>query len=139
MRRTFEVIVMTAVLLGCSDRQWVSPTAPIQNSSSTPGRIAQSLSGVEGQEISATVSGQDVIASTNFAGVISAQANKGCVVSPSLQEATATPGAGGMKTATFHIVFPSCVGSCLVTVTDKKGNSASVTPSNPVNDGSCFS
>jgi PBP1b-binding outer membrane lipoprotein LpoB len=127
MRRILEVTVLTLLLVGCSDR-W-NPTAPIDNHTSVV-RVGntQSLGGVAGQQISVSASGKSVTASTNFAGEISAVA-RGCSVSPSFQDAAETPGSsGGMKTATFNLRgFETCGSStCVVTLTDKKNNSATV-------------
>ena len=125
MRRIFEITLITAVLLGCSERY--SPTAPVDNKTATPNRTVHSLSGVDGQQVALTVSGKTVIASTNFAGELSAVAD-GCSVSPLFQNAVETPGSGGMKTATFTLRgFATCGSStCSVTVTDKKNHSATV-------------
>jgi hypothetical protein len=127
MRRIFEVAILSAVVVACSEK-W-SPTAPVDNHASVGrSKTAQSLGGSSGQQVSVTVSGQSVIASTNFAGEISAVADGlGCTVTPSFQNAVETPGSGGKKTATFNLGGDKCGGSiCLVTVTDKKNNSAHV-------------
>ncbi|HJT16852.1 MAG TPA: hypothetical protein VJ853_05675 [Thermoanaerobaculia bacterium] len=130
MRRIFEITLIMAVLIGCSERY--SPTAPLDQNTAAPNRTAHALSGVSGQQVSLTVSDKTVIASTNFAGELSAVA-QGCTVSPNLQQAVETPGSGGMKTATFTLSgFSGCCSTRLVTVTDKKNNSATV----PVTGGS---
>jgi hypothetical protein len=126
MHRIFEVAILSAVLVGCSE-QW-SPTAPVDNHASVGrSKSAQSLGSSSGQQVSVTVSGKSVIASTNFAGEISAVA-EGCTARPSFQNAIETPGSGGMKTATFTLSgFDTCGSStCSVTLTDKKNNSAHV-------------
>jgi hypothetical protein len=126
MHRIFEVAILSAVVVGCSE-QW-SPTAPVDNHASAGrSKTAQSLGSASGQQVSVTVSGKSVTAWTNFAGEISA-VGEGCTATPSFQNAVETPGSGGMKTATFNLSgFDKCGSStCLVTLTDKKNNSAHV-------------
>jgi hypothetical protein len=126
MRRIFKIAVITAVLLGCSERY--SPTAPVD-------RTVHSLGGVEGQQVTLTTAHSTVIASTNYAGVLTAVTDGQCSVAPASQEAVVTPGSGGMHTATF-VLGADCAASCLVTVTDKKGNSATIRAG--VEGGACI-
>ena len=123
MRRIFTVSIVVAAMLGCSERY--SPTAPLDRNIGGPPVRSQSVSG---QDLSVTVTGKILTTSSNYAGYISATADR-CDVAPIFQFAGTTPGSHGMKTATWNVHgFAVCgYSSCNVTFTDKRNNSVTVT------------
>ena len=141
MRRLMWAVVCVSVaaLSACAG-PGASPAAPDPTA-------AASTASVTGQQLSVSPSQLfvgcffpttgTITASTNFAGPITATvAGDGrCSVSAS-QDATVTPGGGGMKSATFTVTVTD-FGRCTVTLTDKKGSVATV-PVFIEASGSCF-
>ena len=128
MRHTLLVLIGISTLAGCA----ASPGDGVRSLTGPTGVGAASL--VAGQQISVTPTFRlfgcfeplvpvTVTATTNFAGLITTSIDNpnGCTVSPGSQEAVATPGNGGAKSAIFTIT-PTL--GCTVTFTDKKGNTA---------------
>ena len=140
--RKFGFLIIALSLAGCSGGASVTPGLGAQNGTpastaqqQTSGGNASSLTGVNGQAISVspssltfaspTAAAQSVVASENFAGTVSASAGTCATVSPASQDVAVTPRSGGIKTATFSVA-PVAAGTCTVTLTDKKGNTAPV-------------
>ncbi len=121
--RTVVALTVLAVVAACGD-------APERLAAPSPSfsKAGQSVS-VTPSEITFHNAGetQQIVASTNFAGAITAVSNSPsvCSVSPGSADATVTPTAGGTKTARFTVTAGS-PGNCTITVTDKKDNTATV-------------
>jgi hypothetical protein len=134
MKRLLITTMAVICLAACSN---MSPLSPTQPSAVAPASLAvrEGASAAKAAQLTVSTSvltfgglepaPQTFVATTKGAGEIFSAATPGCLVTPGTAPAVNDPGNG--HSVTFTVSVPSGLGGgCTVTVTDKKGNTATV-------------
>ena len=135
MRRLFIPTAAAVLLTACSSTPSYSPTQPSAVNASTSLAVRHDDSSAKSEQISVSRSvivftglsggSQTFVATTKGAGDIISSATPGCLVTPGSAQAVNDPGNG--HSVTFTVSVPEGLSpGCVVTVTDKKGNTATV-------------
>lgn len=129
-------IAVAATFTACSSSNSAVPQAKNRDATAKGQQVAQ-LSGMAGQAVSVTPNSmnfanrlsapQSFESNQNFNGIQTAQSSDPlcAIVDPTNTSPNLSPTRGGTKSATFAVT-PEGAGICTITVTDKKGNSATV-------------
>lgn len=132
MRRLLIPTAAAVLLAACSNTSSFSPTQP---SAVSPSSLAvrQGDSAAKAAQLSVSTTElvfgalggtQSFVATTKGAGDIFSSATPGCIVTPGSAQAVNDPGNG--HSVTFSVSVGMSGTGCTVTVTDKKGNTATV-------------
>lgn len=135
MRRLIIPAAAAVFLAACSSTPAYSPTQPTAVKSSTSLAVREGASAAKSEPISVSRSvvvfsglsggSQTFVATTKGAGDILSSASAGCNVTPGSAQAVNDPGNG--HSVTFTVSVPGGLSpGCTVTVTDKKGNTATI-------------